>query len=100
MYNRLVSSILNQIVSKDITWEHEYEWRIVLGDIEPKVFVDIVSGIIIDRRSLNEPNAKKLIDLCLQRGWDIKVRDRSFFDGKHYFADYDKYIGRWVKSNE
>ena len=58
------------------------------------MFVDIVSGIIIDRRSLNEPNAKKLIDLCLQRGWDIKVRDRGFLDGKHYFADYDKYIGR------
>ena len=92
MYNRLVSSILDQIVSKDITWEHENEWRIVLGNIEPKVFVDIVSGIIIDRRSLNEPNAKKLIYLCLQRGWDIKVRDRSFLDGRHYFADYNDYI--------
>ena len=92
MYSRLTSSIVSQIITKDITWEHENEWRIVLGNIDPKVFIDIVSGIIIDRRSLNDTNAKKLIDLCMQRGWNIKVRDRSFFDGKHYFVDYYEYI--------
>ena len=92
MYKRLISSILSQTVTKDITWEHENEWRIVLGNIDPKVFIDIVSGIIIDRRSLEEPNAKKLINLCVEKGWNIKVRCRSFFDGKHYFADYYEYI--------
>ena len=97
MYKRLTSSIVSQTVTKDITWEHENEWRIVLGNIEPKVFIDIVSGVIIDRRSLNDTNAKKLIDLCIQRGWNIKVRDRSFFDGKHYFVDYNEYI---KESNE
>jgi hypothetical protein len=92
MYKRLTSSIVSQIITKDITWEHENEWRIVLGNIEPRVFIDIVSGIIIDRRSLNDANAKKLIDLCLQRGWTIKVRNRSFIGGKHYFSDYNEYI--------
>lgn len=92
LYKRLISSILSQTVTKDETWDRENEWRIVIGDIEPKVFIDIVSGIIIDRRSIEEPNAKKLIDLCVERGWNIKVRCRSFFDGKHYFADYNEYI--------
>ena len=91
MYKRLISSIVSQVTTKDITWEHENEWRIALGNIESKVLIDIVSGIIIDRRSLNHVNAKKLIDFCLERGWNIKVRDRSFFDGKHYFADYNEY---------
>ena len=92
MYKRLISSILSQTVTKDETWDRENEWRVVIGDIEPKVFIDIVSGIIIDRRSLDEPNAKKLINLCVEKGWNIKVRCRSFFDGKHYFADYYEYI--------
>ena len=92
IYNRLISSIIDQIVSKDITWEHEREWRIVLGNIESKVPIDMVSGVIIDRRSMNKTNAKKLIRLCKQKGWSIKVRCSSPFDNTHFFVDYDEYI--------
>ena len=90
--NRLMSSRLAQIISKDITWEHEREWRVVLENIESKVFIDIVSGIIIDRRSLNKTNAKKLIRLCKQKGWSIKVRCSSPFDNTHFFIDYYEYM--------
>jgi hypothetical protein len=92
IYNRLIYSVITQIISKDITWEHEREWRVVLGDIDSKVFIDIVSGVIIDRRSLNKTNAQKLIRLCKQKGWSINVRCRSPFDNTHFFVDYDKYI--------
>jgi hypothetical protein len=99
IYQRLTKSLIEQIVSKDITWEHENEWRIVLGNIQPKVQVDLMSGIVIDCRALNKTNGKKLIKLCKQKGWKIKVRCRSFFDGKHYFIDYNEYI-KPQKQNE
>ena len=90
--NRLFDSIIKQVTSKNKSWEHENEWRIVLGNIDSRLYADIVSGVIIDRRALNKTNAKKLIRLCQQKGWSIKVRYRSFFDGNHSFIDYDEYI--------
>ena len=90
-YKRFMIGVFDQITSKNITWEHEREWRIVLVKIPPKVFIDIVSGVIIDHRSLNKSNTKKLIRLCRQKGWSIKVRCRSFLDGQHSFIDYHEY---------
>ena len=90
--NRLIDSIIKQVISKDKSWDKEHEWRIVLGDIDSKLYANIVSGVIIDRRALNKTNTKKLIRLCRQNGWSIKVRYRSFFDGEHSFIDYDEYM--------
>ena len=58
--------ILERVISKDKCWEHEREWRIVLESKDCKAPIDIVSAIIIDERSLEKTNAKKLIRLCLK----------------------------------
>ena len=49
--------------------------------------VDIVSAIIIDERSLEKTNAKKLIRLCRKRGWPVKVRKNHIYDTSHSYED-------------
>ena len=83
--------MINQVTSKSKCWEHEKEWRITVAKCDAKIYINIVSGIIIDERSLVKNNAKKLIHLCKRNGWDIKVRLRSHIDEKHFYLPYDEY---------
>lgn len=82
-------TIFDRILTKEKCWENEREWRIVLGDIDSKVPVDIVSTIIIDERALNKTNAKKLIRLCKKRGWTVKVRKSHIHNTFHSYEDLD-----------
>lgn len=92
---KLNYDILERILTKDICWEHEREWRIVFVDNNfnsdnknydyNRVPVDIVSSIIIDERSLEKTNAKKLIRLSKKRGWTIKIRKRHLYDTAHTY---------------
>ena len=81
--------ILEKVLCKDKYWENEKEWRIVLGNTDCKMPVDIVSAIIIDERSLQKTNAQKLIRLCKKRGWQVKVRKNHLFNTSH---SYDAYV--------
>lgn len=88
---KIMESTINQITSKSKCWEHEREWRFVVGGCDSKIYADIVSGIIIDERSIMTENAKKLINLCKSNDWEIKVRMRSLIDGEHIYLPYEKY---------
>ena len=79
----------DQILTKEKCWENEREWRIVLGNIDCKIPVDIVSAIIIDERALNKTNAKKLIRLCKKRDWTVKVRKSHIHNTFHSYEDLD-----------
>lgn len=85
--DQITRSVLERVLSKDKCWEHEREWRIVLGNTGCKIPVDIVSSIIIDERSLERTNAKKLIRLCRKRGWPVKVRKNHIYDTSHSYED-------------
>ena len=78
-------ALLKQMLWKDICWEHEQEWRVALGIIDSRVSIDIVSGIIIDERSANQPNAQKLIRLSKKRGWSIVVRKNCAYAASHKY---------------
>lgn len=80
-------NILERLLCKDGCWEHEKEWRIVIGDSDCKIPVDIVSSIIIDERSLNKTNAQKLIQLCHKQGWMVKVRKNHVYDTSHSYEE-------------
>ena len=88
---KIMESTISQITSKSKCWEHEREWRFVVGGCDSKIYADIVSGIIIDERSILTENAKKLINLCKSNDWEIKVRMRSLIDGEHIYLPYEKY---------
>ena len=82
---------LNKMITKTKEWEHEKEWRIFLYNLDEnnKIYADIVSGIIIDERALGFDNAKKLIDLCKQHNWSIKIRRRCKNGTKHVYEEYE-----------
>lgn len=88
---KIMGSTINQVTSKSKCWEHEREWRLVVGNCNSKIYADIVSAIIIDERSISTKNAKDLISLCEKRGWGLKVRLRSVIGGEHIYLPYEKY---------
>lgn len=88
---KIMESTISQITSKSKCWEHEREWRFVVGGCDSKIYADIVSAVIIDERSILTENAKKLINLCKSNAWEIKVRIRSLIDGEHIYLPYEKY---------
>lgn len=87
LQEKVKHNILNRILCKDICWEHEKEWRIVLGNIDGKVPVNIVSSVIIDERALHKSNAQKLIRLCRKRGWTVKIRKNHVYDTAHSYEE-------------
>ena len=80
---------LLQLITKSKSWEAEKEWRIFLCNLDNdnKLFADIVSAIIIDERVVKTENAQKLIDLCKQKGWSIKIRKKNSVGTKHEYVE-------------
>lgn len=68
-------------------WKEEKEWRVFLCNLDDnnKIYADIVSGIIIDERALECDNGQMLIELAIERGWNIKVRKRKQSGVGHYY---------------
>lgn len=50
-----------------------------------------MSGIIFDEHALESSNGKKLLELCRQRGWNIKVRKLNATSTNYDFIDYEEY---------
>jgi len=90
---QITRSLLECVLSKDLCWEHEKEWRIVIGDIECKVPIDIVSSVIIDERALSKTNAQKLIRLCRKKGWTVKIRKNHIYDTSHSYEELSEKRG-------
>ena len=93
-YKRIAFDFLTKMLTKKDGWKHEKEWRILLPNIDNKLYVNLVSGIIIDDRAINTDNGKKLLALCQQRDWTVTVRTKNVIHTKHDYISYDKWLER------
>lgn len=82
----LATNVMKQVITKKEAWKQEKEWRFYLNKLEDSAFpLDIVSGIIIDKRVIDKYNTKKLISLCKRKGWTIKVRSVNALNTGHVY---------------
>lgn len=93
-YKSISYDLMQKLITKKAFWSYEKEWRILLYNIENKLYADLVSGIIIDDRVVETDNGKKLLDLCRQRGWNITVRTKNVIQTKHKYISYDEWETR------
>ena len=93
-YKRIAFDFLTKMLTKKDGWKHEKEWRILLPNIDNKLCVNLVSGIIIDDRAINTDNGKKLLELCEQKGWTVTVRTPNVIQTKHKYISYDEWETR------
>ena len=82
--------MLSKLITKQIDWKYEKEWRIFLCNLdnENKIYADMVSGIIIDERALKETNTTLLIDLAESKDWTIKIRKSNKSATGHIYEEY------------
>ena len=85
---------MRKLITKKAFWSYEKEWRILLYNIENKLYADLVSGIVIDERAVETDNGKKLLDLCRQRDWTVTVRIKNVIQTKHEYISYDEWKTR------
>lgn len=93
-YKSISYDMMQKLLTKKAFWNYEKEWRILLYNIENKLYADLVSGIIIDDRIIGTDNGKKLLELCEQRGWNITVRTKNVIHTKHEYISYDEWETR------
>ena len=93
-YKSISYDMMQKLITKKAFWSYEKEWRILLYNIENKLYADLVSGIIIDDRAIKTENGKKLLELCDQRGWTVTVRTKNVIHTKHEYISYDEWIKR------
>ncbi len=77
-----------QSLTKNNIWSSEKEWRIVLYNVENKLYSDIVSAVYIDERKLESDNVKKLIALAIEKNWKIYIRKTDINKRKHEYAEH------------
>ena len=89
LYAEINKELLGQLLSKEIGWRNEKEWRLLEFELtDNRLYADIVSGLIIDERVIQTENAKTLIRLAKERGWGIKVRKMNVLGTKHFYEEY------------
>lgn len=94
--NKLNAKLLLSMITKSSDYAYEKEWRTFHFNLSSTddgfaIKADIVSGIIFDEHALESSNGKKLLELCRQRGWNIKVRKINATSTKYDFIDYEDY---------
>ncbi len=83
---KLAADVMQQVITKKEAWKQEKEWRFYLNKLENSAFpLDIVSGIIIDKRVIDKNNTKKLIALCKRKGWTVRVRSVNALNTGHEY---------------
>ena len=90
-YKSISYDMMQKLITKKAFWSYEKEWRILLYNIENKLYADLVSGIVIDERAIETDNGKKLLDLCRQRDWTVTVRTRNLIHTNHEYIYYDEW---------
>lgn len=81
---------ISHMITKLDKWKEEKEWRIFLCNLDSnnKIFVDMVSGVILDERITEIDNGKKLISLAHENNWKIRIRKKNRNGTDHYYEDY------------
>ena len=82
------NDVCTQLMTKQAGWEFEQEWRVMLAHLDDnRVYLDLVSGIIIDERVMQTEEAKQLIHLCRKKGWSVILRKTQFANAVHTYED-------------
>lgn len=92
-YRELNVQFLKNTITKTTDYAYEKEWRLFhfnLNDNEDGALIkaDIVSAIIIDENSLDTDNGQKIVGLCRQKGWDVKVRKLNAVSTGYIYENY------------
>lgn len=76
---------ITQILTKQEQWQHEKEWRLVLCEVDNKLYADLVSAIYMDEPFMQTENGKKLKDLAIEKNWKLFVRKLNVIGTKHEY---------------
>ena len=88
LYLQANLDLFTQLMTKQADWSFEKEWRIMLANLEDnKVYFDLVSKIIIDKRVSETQESKKLIELCKRKKWDVIIRKTQYINVAHKFEE-------------
>ena len=77
---------ITQILTKQESWAHEKEWRLVLCETDNRLFVDLVSGIYMDESMMETANGKKLIELAKAKNWTLYYRKTNRIGTSHEYV--------------
>lgn len=97
-FQKVNYEMLTRMITKRAEWQTEKEWRIYLYNVEHRLNTDLVSRIILDERIANTENAKKLISLAKERGWDLTVRTKNDTLTAHRYIPYQEWEQRRQKN--
>lgn len=81
---------LEQLLTKEKTYQAESEWRLVLIGVDQKLYIDLVDAIFIDEDVVSTPRAKALINLAKDKQWKVFVRKLNYFKTKYVYEHIDK----------
>ena len=77
---------ITQILTKQESWAHEKEWRLVLCETDNRLFADLVSGIYMDESMMETANGKKLIELAKAKNWTLYYRKTNRIGTSHEYV--------------
>ena len=77
---------IKQIITKQESWSHEKEWRLVLCETENRLFADLVSGLYMDEAMMETDNGKKLIELAKAKNWTLYCRKTNRIGTSHEYV--------------
>lgn len=92
-FNELNMQFLKNTITKTSDYSYEKEWRLFHFDLNNEadgesIKADIVSAIVIDENALDTDHGKKIIDLCRQKGWSVKVRKLNAVSTGYIYDNY------------
>lgn len=92
-YKDLNIQFLKNTITKTSDYAYEKEWRLfhfnlIEGADGAPIKADIVSTIVIDENALDTDYGKKIIDLCRQKGWGVKVRKLNAVSTGYIYDNY------------
>ena len=92
-------NMFKQLMTKTEDWSFEKEWRITLANLEDnRVPMDLVSKIVIDERAMETAEAKRLVELCLEKNWDIVIRETQYINIAHNYYPFEEWKKRRQKN--
>lgn len=79
--------VIEQVFSKGMDYCSEQEWRIMQYKKTNKMYIDLVSSIIIDEKGLNQEKAKDLCAIAKDKSYKLIVRKFNKYNSE-YVYDY------------
>lgn len=81
--------VLNQLLSKKKDYVSENEWRIIQFKTDNKMYVDLISAIIVDEKGLNYEKAKRLLEIAKKHEWNIIERKYYRYNSEFIYKKID-----------